>query len=247
MKHNRILIALMLIVLLFTLSSCNEATPTAEPTIAPTATVEATVEPTVTEEPTDEPTATVEPTIEPTATEEPTAEPTATDEPTAEPTATDEPTAEPTATDEPTAEPTATDEPTPEPTATDEPTPEPTATAKPVIEPIPVRSQRRVRFERLIKQQTQPTIEPTPEPTAEPEAEANTDRVFTIEELAQYNGSNGKPAYIAMNGIVYDVTRVPLWRGGFHKGCTAGRDVTEDVHHDMSYFEGIPVVGTMAE
>ena len=99
-------------------------TPTATPTVEPTATPTAT--------PTVEPTATptVKPTVEPTATPtvKPTAEPTAT--PTAEPTATPtvKPTAEPTAipTVKPTAEPTAT--PTVKPTA--EPTVTPTVSNK---------------------------------------------------------------------------------------------------------------------
>jgi Predicted heme/steroid binding protein len=29
---------------------------------------------------------------------------------------------------------------------------------------------------------------------------------FTLEELKQYNGENGQPAYVAIDGIVYDVS-----------------------------------------
>ena len=29
---------------------------------------------------------------------------------------------------------------------------------------------------------------------------------FTLEDLSQYNGSNGSPAYVAMEGIVYDIS-----------------------------------------
>lgn len=32
---------------------------------------------------------------------------------------------------------------------------------------------------------------------------------FTLEELKKYNGKNGNPAYIAVNGKVYDVTNNP--------------------------------------
>jgi cytochrome b involved in lipid metabolism len=39
-------------------------------------------------------------------------------------------------------------------------------------------------------------------------------REFTLEELAQFNGKDGNPAYVAVNGKVYDVTDVPAWRGG---------------------------------
>lgn len=49
---------------------------------------------------------------------------------------------------------------------------------------------------------------------------------FTLEELAQYDGSNGKPAYTAVNGIVYDVSLNKAWGGGTHFGLEAGRDFT---------------------
>lgn len=54
-------------------------------------------------------------------------------------------------------------------------------------------------------------------------------KVFTIEELAKYNGKNGSPAYIAANGIVYDVSTSKDFVNGVHKECpecVAGTDVT---------------------
>lgn len=54
-------------------------------------------------------------------------------------------------------------------------------------------------------------------------------KVFTIEELAKYNGKNGTPAYIAANGVVYDVTNSKDFLNGVHKDCpeaVAGTDVT---------------------
>ena len=53
-------------------------------------------------------------------------------------------------------------------------------------------------------------------------------REFTLEELSQYDGSNGKPAYVAVNGIVYDVSNAESWAGGTHMGLTSGKDYTED-------------------
>jgi predicted heme/steroid binding protein len=49
---------------------------------------------------------------------------------------------------------------------------------------------------------------------------------FTLEELAQYDGSGGKPAYVAVNGIVYDVSNEATWGGGTHFGLYAGKDLT---------------------
>lgn len=49
---------------------------------------------------------------------------------------------------------------------------------------------------------------------------------FTVEELSQYNGSMGNPAYVAVNGIVYDVSLEPTWGGGTHFAMYAGQDLT---------------------
>lgn len=51
-------------------------------------------------------------------------------------------------------------------------------------------------------------------------------RQFTIEELSQYDGSNGKPAYVAVNGIVYDVSLEATWGGGTHFSMYAGKDLS---------------------
>ena len=39
---------------------------------------------------------------------------------------------------------------------------------------------------------------------------------YTLEELADYNGKNGK-IYIAYQGQVYDVTNSYLWEDGVHQ------------------------------
>ncbi|CAH8713054.1 cytochrome b5 [Paenibacillus thiaminolyticus] len=48
------------------------------------------------------------------------------------------------------------------------------------------------------------------------------------EQLAQYNGKNGWPAYVAVNGIVYDVTNNAAWSAATHFGLSAGRDWTRE-------------------
>ncbi len=53
-------------------------------------------------------------------------------------------------------------------------------------------------------------------------------RKFTIEELSEYDGKAGRPAYVAYNGKVYDVTEAYLWIEGNHMGeHDAGKDLTE--------------------
>lgn len=74
---------------------------------------------------------------------------------------------------------------------------------------------------------------------------------FTLEELAQYDGKDGREAYVAVDGVVYDVTRSSLWKGGEHNGFTAGRDLTEEIKnvspHGVSKLNNIPVVGRIKE
>lgn len=70
---------------------------------------------------------------------------------------------------------------------------------------------------------------------------------YTLEELAEYNGKNGK-AYVAYQGKVYDVSNSDLWEGGKHKGHTAGKDLTEELNkspHRPEIIKGFPVVGTL--
>ena len=53
------------------------------------------------------------------------------------------------------------------------------------------------------------------------------ERIFAERELQQFDGTRGKPAYIACNGVVYDVSASALWRGGLHRDLHyAGTDLT---------------------
>lgn len=88
----------------------------------------------------------------------------------------------------------------------------------------------------------------TPAATNTPDTSTDTLRVFTLEELSQYNGKDGQPAYVAYKGVVYDVTNEPKWEGGSHSGKMAGTDLTNDIPrspHGDSVFANLPVVGTL--
>ena len=73
---------------------------------------------------------------------------------------------------------------------------------------------------------------------------------YTLEELADYNGKNGK-IYIAYQGQVYDVTNSYLWEDGVHQGLhDAGQDLTEtmdEAPHGTEVFKDSTVVGTLKE
>jgi predicted heme/steroid binding protein len=52
----------------------------------------------------------------------------------------------------------------------------------------------------------------------------------TKEELASNDGKNGKPAWFAYKGKVYDVTESSFWMDGQHMGMhDAGKDLTEEL------------------
>lgn len=69
------------------------------------------------------------------------------------------------------------------------------------------------------------------------------------EELRRYDGKEGRRAYIAYKGIVYDVTDNPNWEGGEHMGrLKAGADLTpflKDAPHGEEVLETLPVVGEL--
>ncbi len=82
--------------------------------------------------------------------------------------------------------------------------------------------------------------------------EANDDTMkLTLEELSKYDGKDGRPAYIAVEGIIYDVSEAPPWNGGEHNGFTAGKELTEEMRdispHGFSKLKLVPAVGELVE
>jgi predicted heme/steroid binding protein/uncharacterized membrane protein len=74
-------------------------------------------------------------------------------------------------------------------------------------------------------------------------------REFDPAEIAQYNGQDGKPIYVAHEGRVYDVSASKLWKGGLHmRRHRAGSDLTVDIQaapHGKEVLERYPLVGML--
>lgn len=70
-------------------------------------------------------------------------------------------------------------------------------------------------------------------------------KVFTLEELSKYNGKDGKPAYAAVDGVVYDMTKV--FKNGTHYEHLAGEELTEGFYkkHVKSQITKYPVMGIL--
>ncbi|MFO7765444.1 MAG: cytochrome b5 domain-containing protein [Pelovirga sp.] len=72
---------------------------------------------------------------------------------------------------------------------------------------------------------------------------------MTLAELSTYDGRDGKPAYVAVSGVVYDVSNSKLWTDGNHEGAhQAGQDLTEELKtapHVRSVIERFPVIGQL--
>lgn len=89
-----------------------------------------------------------------------------------------------------------------------------------------------------------------------PAADAWKTRVFTAEELKQYDGKEGRPVYVAVDGVVYDLSGSKYWKSGRHmKMHDAGGDLSADIHNkapksihrDGKILEGMPKVGVTKE
>lgn len=67
--------------------------------------------------------------------------------------------------------------------------------------------------------------------------------------LGESDGNNSKPAFVAVDGIVYDVSASKLWKGGLHmKRHHAGRDLSGDIAaapHGKEVLEKVRRVGTL--
>lgn len=75
------------------------------------------------------------------------------------------------------------------------------------------------------------------------------ERRFTVGELAKFDGKEGRPAYIAFEGKVYDVSESLMWQEGEHEDeHRAGVDLTEDMDfapHSEDVLAPFSIVGVL--
>jgi predicted heme/steroid binding protein len=71
---------------------------------------------------------------------------------------------------------------------------------------------------------------------------------FTQNELKEFNGKNGKPAYVGYKGKVYDATDSSQWIDGDHLGHLAGQELTEEMEiapHGEEVMDKLKVIGVL--
>lgn len=90
------------------------------------------------------------------------------------------------------------------------------------------------QYKNELEQQTKPFVNDT--------------KTFTLEELAKFNGKSGNPAYVAVNGVIYDVTNNAAWAAGTHFGLSAGNDLTNSFascHSGSDILSRLPIAGNL--
>ena len=95
-------------------------------------------------------------------------------------------------------------------------------------------------------------VSETPETTA---TGTNGEKAFTVEELSEFDGKGGRQAYVAVDGVVYDITGASQWEDGKHTPCNldamAGKDLSGVLKQApprmRDYIESEPVVGKIAQ
>ena len=73
---------------------------------------------------------------------------------------------------------------------------------------------------------------------------------MTPEQLSHFDGKEGRPAYIAYKGLIYDLSRARLWKNGIHVvKHAAGHDLTAILKmapHGEDKILAMPQVGALA-
>ena len=74
--------------------------------------------------------------------------------------------------------------------------------------------------------------------------------IYSKNQLALRNGQDKPEIWVALHGIIYDVTSSRLWKNGKHYEHWAGQDLTkelEDAPHTEKVFDKFKVIGKLKE
>lgn len=72
--------------------------------------------------------------------------------------------------------------------------------------------------------------------------------IYTINQLALRNGQDKPEIWVALNGMIYDVTDSRLWKNGKHYEHWAGQDLTnelKDAPHTEKVFDKFKIIGKL--
>lgn len=81
------------------------------------------------------------------------------------------------------------------------------------------------------------------------------EKIFSLTELAEFDGKDGGAAYVAVDGVVYDVSDSARWPEGQHSSCNlgamAGKDLSEEIEQApasmRALLEKMRVVGKLEQ
>ena len=81
------------------------------------------------------------------------------------------------------------------------------------------------------------------------------EKIFSLTELAEFDGKDGGAAYVAVDGVVYDVSGSVRWPEGQHSSCNlgamAGKDLSEEIEQApasmRALLEKMRVVGKLEQ
>jgi predicted heme/steroid binding protein len=74
--------------------------------------------------------------------------------------------------------------------------------------------------------------------------------LFSRAQLALRNGQDRPEVWVALHGVIYDVSKSRLWNKGKHYEHWAGQDLTDelpDAPHNEKVFDKFKVVGKLAD
>ncbi len=123
-------------------------------------------------------------------------------------------------------------------------------TEEPAVEDAPADPTEQIEEAEDTAEQTEEDTTGQTEEDPNEQISADDLELFTEEEIAEYNGQDGNPAYVAVEDVVYDVTDANGWENGVHEGgIEAGNVYTEadfeGSPHGTEVLDNVPIVGTI--